>query len=191
MNDSNTERFGGAVSRRQLLTTGGAVGIGLLGGVSLLVRDARAAVSVDGLNVPDKSFEAEAIRPKVVVTAGYDYDVGSAVDVGSIALDLRVEETVVDSRTLSTDATALSNSEELRGEIAASEAWSESDFDVAIGESVTRDVGVSVWFGVLDPSGSAIVEAEASDTTAVTLQHPQENEYVATVGGTGVVVTTQ
>lgn len=178
------------VSRRQALT-----GIGTLatGGVAVATLRAgtgpvRAQVSIDDFEMADATFTAESVDPDVTVTLGYDYDVANSV-VSALRFELVVGETVVASDDLRTDRTTLSGETELRGSVTDAEAWAAQDFSPDVAASVEREMDVTVRFDVLDDASESIVGDTAADTVSVVVSHPQESQYVATVGGSGTVVT--
>lgn len=152
-------------------------------GLSALGHPARASVSIDSWTVPDASFEAEAVAPVADATIAYAFDVGSDTAVRALAFELLVDGHAVASDELVTETTSLENTTTLSGALTDSGAWSTSDFDVAVGESVAHDVTVAVRFAVVGTDESEIVTARAEDTATVTVAHPQQTEYTASVGG--------
>lgn len=180
-------RAGRTLSRRQAIAGGSA--LLAAGGTLVWVGDpVRAAVSVDELTIPDASFERDDLDPVVAVTAGYEYDVGTTA-VSALRFELVVDETVVASEQLRTDEPTLSGETELSGRIADSDAWALADFAPAIGETLERDLTVTLRFAVLGSDDSAIVSDSASETVTVTVAHPQDSAYTASVGGEGEIRT--
>jgi hypothetical protein len=178
------------VSRRQALAGIGTLATGGVGVAALRAGTSpvRAQVSIDEFSVADATFTAESVDPDVVVTIGYDYDVGMNV-VSSLRFELVVGETVVASDDLRTDRATLSGETDLRGSVTDAEAWAAQDFAPEVASSVTQELDVTVRFDVLDDTGESIVGDTATDTATVVVSHPQESRYVATVGGSGTVVT--
>jgi hypothetical protein len=176
------------VSRRQALAGIGTVAAGM-GGVALIgTQPARARVSVESFAVDDAEFTAESVAPVVDVDISYDYDAGtSAVD--ELLFELTVGETVVASDSLVTDMTTHEGTLELRGDVTDSDAWSADDFAPAVASKVERDLSVTVRFAVLASDDSVIVEDSKTDTATVVVSHPQQSEYIASVGGSGSIVT--
>lgn len=173
------------VTRRRAIA-GGATLL-TAGGTLVWVGDsASAAVTIDGWTVPDASFEAETVDPVVNADVKYRYDVGDA-SIRALALELLVGDHTVASDELVTDRTSLESTVTLSGPLTDSDAWSASDFDVAVGESVSRDVTVAVRFAVLDTNDSELVTDRAEDTSTVTITHPQDSTYSATVGGSASI----
>jgi hypothetical protein len=173
------------ISRRRVLGgLGTAVATG--GAAYHLSQPARAAVSIDSWTVPDASFEADAITPVVNATIAFEYDVGAS-DVTAVALELLVDGHTVAADELVTDATSASSQTSLSGSVLDSEAWTAADFDPAIGETVSPEVTVAVRLAILAPDDSEIVTDSAESTSAVVVAHPQQTEYVASVGGEATI----
>lgn len=181
------------VSRRQALlgigtlAAGGGAGVAVLSNASDPAA-ARATVQVADFAVADAQFTAETVDPEVVATIEYEYDAGNAA-VKELRFALDVDGTEVASDTLVTDATTHTGETDLSGRLLASDAWSAADFEPEVASSVSQDVTVTVRFDVLGSDGDSIVGDEATDAAVVTVSHPQESEYIATVGGTGEIVT--
>lgn len=183
--DRRMDRVAQHMTRRRAIAGGATLLAG--GGTLLLVSEGVAAdVTVDSLDIPDESFEADGIDPTLDVTAAYSYSVEGA-SVGSLVFDVGVDGGVVASDELMTDETALQNTTALSGPVLDSPAWDAADFDPAIGETVEQTLSVSLRFAVLDVGGGEIVADEATTECVVTVSHPQESAYTAAVGGEGVV----
>lgn len=175
------------LNRRTALASGAA--LLTAGGSLVLIGDpVHAAVSVDSLTVDDESFTAEAVSPVLDVTAGYSYDVGNSA-VSKLRFTLAVDGSPIASDDLVTDRTTLENETTLSGSIIDSDAWAATDFAPAVAESVSRKLSIDLTFEVLGSDGAVLVSDSASDTAVVTVSHPQESEYVASVGGTGTIRT--
>lgn len=173
------------MTRRRALAGGATLLAG--GGTLLVVSDGVAAdVTVDSLDVPDESFEAEVIDPVLDVTAAYAYDVGAA-SVGSLVFEVGVDGGAIASDELMTDETALQNTTALSGPVLDSPAWDAAAFEPAVGETVENTLSVSLRFAVVDTDGGEIVADEATTDCLVAVSHPQESVYTAAVGGEGVV----
>jgi hypothetical protein len=175
------------MNRRRVIGGLGALATG--GTMLALTPDgASAAVTVDGLEIPDTSFTAESVDPVVDVDIGYSYDAASSV-VSALGFTLAVDGTVIAEDTLVTDATTLEETLSLSGAVTDSEAWSAADFQPEVASSVENDLTVSVTFDVLDDREESIVGDSASTTATVVVAHPQEATYQATVSGTGTIRT--
>jgi len=153
----------------------------------LVSEPSRAArVSVNSLDVASQTFEQETVTPVVNVQLGYEYDAGQQ-PVDALRFELSVADSVVASTDLRTSRVALSGDTTLAGRVSDADAWSAQDFTVDIGETVERTVSVGVRMAVLDGDNSVIVEDSVRDDAAITVTHPQENAWTATVGGTGTI----
>lgn len=184
------QRFDAAVShlsRRRVLAGAGVL---LTGAGSLVAvgKPASAAVSVGSFDVADREFTGEQIQPVVDVTAAYEYDVGSQ-PVNALEFSLSVDGSVVASDELITDRTTLSGETTLSGRVTDSDAWASDDFAPAVASSVSRDIKVTLSFSVVESDGREIVGDSATATATVTVGHPQETEWTASVGGEGVIRT--
>ena len=175
------------VSRRQALAGIGTLATGATTVAVLGSDDARAQVTVDGLSVADGTFEANAITPKLIVDVAYRYDVTGA-DIDHVAFGLRVDDAELDSSALSTSSESLDETTQLGGRLTTLEQYTASAFDPAIGETVTVSFTATVTFAAVDSAGDDIVTASASDDATLTVAHPQDSEYQASVGGTGRIV---
>lgn len=173
------------VTRRRAVA--GALTTAGIGVVAFAPTPTRAQVSVDSFAVDDGTFTAESVTPVADVTLAYEYDVGSEA-VSELRFALTIGGETVASESLTTQATALSGETTLAARLTESSAWADSDFVVGVGESVSHEVTVGVRFEVRD-SGGVLVSDEASDTATVTVSHPQENTWSASVGGSGVIRT--
>jgi hypothetical protein len=176
------------VSRRQALAGIGTVAAGAGGYVALGSQPTRAAVTVESFDVADAEFTAEQVDPVVAVDLSYSYDAGVA-PVTNLRFELLVAETVVASDTLVTDTTTHDGTLSLRGSVTDAEAWSASDFSPDVAEQISHEVSVTVRFAVREQDGTVIVEDSKADTGTVVVDHPQESTYVASVGGSGSIVT--
>lgn len=181
------DRVESHLTRRRALAGGAAL---LTAGGSLVFvgEPANAAVSVDSYSVSDAEFTKEQLDPILDVSIDYSYDAGNAV-VGSLLFELVVGETVVATEELVTDATTLESTTELSGRIVDSDAWGLTDFSPEVASSVQRTVSTTIRFAVLDSNGDVIVEDSKSDDVLIAVSHPQQSEYIASVGGTGSVRT--
>jgi len=163
-------------TRRQLIGTLGA----LVGGGTLLVvggsDPAQADVSVDGLRMDSTTLPSGA-DPELRADLAYSYQTPDAAEVAELGFELRVDNSTIASASLETSAPELEQSKTLRGRLADADAYQAGDFDVR--EETTFDLDVSVWFGVLDRAGDAIVSATASDTATLTINESGQ----ASVGG--------
>jgi hypothetical protein len=175
------------VTRRRAVAGLGGLATAGVGVLAIAPDPARAQVSVDTFDVTGGEFTAASITPVADVTIGYDYDVGQEA-ISELRFALTINDTEVATESLTTQATQLSGETELSARVTESEAWSASDFEVAVGESVSHDVTVGVAFEVRD-SGGVLVSDTAEDTATVTVSHPQANTWTATVGGSGVIRT--
>lgn len=181
------DRVVSTLTRRRAIA-GGATLLTAGGTVLFVSDDASASVELGSLAIPDASLTGEEVTPVVDVTAKYDYDVGTSA-VAEIVVELLVGDGVIASETLVTDRTVLTNESDLAGRVTDSDAWASSDFAPAVASSVEQTLTVGLRFRVLDSDGNAIVSATTSEDVVVTVSHPQESQYVASVGGNGVVRT--
>ena len=181
------DRVASYLTRRRALAGGAAL---LTAGGSLVWvgEPASAAVSVDDYSVSDAEFTKAQLDPVLDVSVAYSYDAGNST-VGSLLFELQVGKTVVASEELVTDATTLDSTTELSGRIVDSDAWGLTDFSPEVASSVDRTVSTTLRFAVLDSNGEVIVEDSKSDTVTIAVAHPQESEYLASVGGDGTVRT--
>jgi hypothetical protein len=176
------------VSRRQAILGIGSLAAGSTTLAIVATDESYAAdVSMQSLSVADASFTAETITPKLVVDIGFSYDVGTA-PIDSIEFTLSVDGTEVDRANLSTSSSVYEGTEQLSGLLTDSDAWAAADFEPAVGETVEQTVTATVSFDVLDSGGSAIVSDTATDDAVVSVAHPQETTYTATVGGSGEII---
>lgn len=175
------------VSRRRALAGVGTVATAGVGVLAFAPDPARAQVSVDSFAVSNADFEAESVTPVADVMIGYAYDVGSEA-VSELRFALTIGGGEVATESLTTQATQLEGETNLSARLTESSAWSASDFAVAVGESVSREVTVGVSFEVAD-SGGVLVSDTAEDTATVTVSHPQQETWTATVGGSGTIRT--
>jgi len=186
-NDLPTAAEYSPVSRRQALAGVGTLAAGGVGLAATLPDGARASVTVAEFFVADAEFEAETVDPVVDATVEYDYDAANS-PVDALAFALVIDGTVVASDDLQTSRSTLSGETDLSGRVVDSDAWSASDFEPAVGESVSQTLSVTVTFDVVESDGSSIVSDEAGDSGAVVVSHPQDSAYVATVGGDAVII---
>jgi hypothetical protein len=172
------------VSRRQALIGIGTLASGATTTAYLATDRARADVAIGDLSVSDETFEAESIDPKLVVDVQYRYD-ASGASVDSVRFRLLVGGGVLDETQLSTSQESLEESTRLEGRLASLDAYASGDFAPEVGGSVTESFEATVAFDVLDADETPIASAEVTDTVTVSVSHPQENEYEASVGGDG------
>lgn len=159
-----------------VVASGGAV-------TALSTRPARAAVSVDSFGVEAATITAES--PTIVATleCAYDYDTGNE-PVSAVRFGFDIDGTEVDSSTLDTSTTAHSGTRTLSGDVTASDEWSQSDFEPAVGSEKSREVSATATLAILDDAGDEITADSATDANTVTVRHPQRSVYTAAVGGT-------
>jgi hypothetical protein len=184
------ERYDRAVStlsRRQALV-GGATLLTAGGTLVWVSDDAHAQVSVDELTIPDADFTSDSLDPVIDVTAAYDYDAGTQA-VSRLDFALTVGGDVVAREELITDRTAISGETQLSGRVTDSDTWAVSDFSPDVAASVDRELTVGLTFAVVGTDDTVIVEDTASETVTVSVSHPQETKWTATVGGSGEVRT--
>lgn len=175
------------VSRRQALIGIGTLASGATTTAYLASDRAQADVAIGDLSVGDAAFEAEAIDPKLVVDVAYRYD-ASGADVDSADFRLLVDGAELDTSNLSTSQESLEETTRLSGRLTALDAYAASDFQPDVGATASESFQATVAFAVLDSAGSEIVTAEVSDTVTVSVSHPQDNTYEASVGGDGRVL---
>lgn len=175
---SNLTRRKAIAGTGALLTAGGTL--------VWVADDASASVTIGEFSVSDASFTKETIDPVLTVTIGYDYDVGTA-PVQDLAFGLSVDGTEIASDKLSTSVSTHTGELELSGSILDSDAWSASDFEPAVASTVEQTVNATIDFAVLESDGSEIAGDSATDSAVVSISHPQETEYVASIGGVGSI----
>jgi len=175
------------LSRRRLLA-GSGVGLVGVGGLVWASEPTHARVSVDALSIPDTSFESESVVPVVDLTLWYDYDAGTEA-VSELVFVVKIGGDRVATTDLRTDRTTLSGETSVTARVTDSDSWRASDFAPSVGESVERDVTVTVRFEVQNSDGTALVSDTTSDDVTITVTHPQDNMLVAEVGGEGTVRT--
>jgi hypothetical protein len=181
MTDDNTDddwtvSLTNYLTRRRVVAAGGGAVAGLAGLAVASSREASADVSVDDVTVSDANFEAASADPVIEATIPYSYSVPSVTE---LIVELLVDGDAVASESLRTDTAELSNSTTLTGRVVDSSAWSLSDFDAVVGETVTHDVTVGVRLTVLD--GETVqAEASAEQTATVEVSNPQQG--TASVG---------
>jgi len=173
------------LSRRRVLASTATLAVGGVGLATLGSDPARAEVTVDSLETPAQTFEADAIEPELQAALAYEYEVDPAASVEMLVFELLVGGDVIDEVALSTSETALSQTTDLAGMVTDASAWQASDFAPAVVESVTREVDVTVTFAVRGPDGD-IASDSASGTKAITVTNPEN--AVARVGGVVTVV---
>lgn len=187
---TDTEPSQPSLTRRRVLGgLAGVAGTAATGGV-LLTRgsqSARASIAVDGLTVPDASFTKEAVTPELSLSVDYSFDVGSGAGVDSVVLTATVGGDAIATETLNTSMTSADTTAELSGPIADSSAWSATDFEPAIGESVDRSLTIGVSIEVRDGTGDVLASDAVETTAAVSVTHPQESKRTASIGATGEV----
>lgn len=184
MPDKATANTDVSLSRRQSLLLGGSL---LAGGTTLAATtfaDRATALSVDSFNVQDATFEKETITPELIVDLAYSYQVNDAPD--EVRLQLLVGGKTVDQTILTSPGSTLDDTTRLSGLVTDTSAWASEDFTVNPGESVSRDLNVSILLEVLRDN-SVIVSDEKTDTVTVTVTHPDELSLKASVGGSGEI----
>ena len=139
---------------------------GLAAGGTLLVTRSgdAAAVSVESFSAEDASVESGS-EPTVSAELAYAFDVDGQVD--ELAFELRVNETTIDARTLSTSTTSLESATTLSGPLTDADGVTAGDMDVS--EETGIDLDVEVYFAVLDADGGVIADATADDSATVTV----------------------
>ena len=171
------------LTRRRALGLVGGV-IGAAGGGAALVSTgsdaARAAVSVDSWNVADASFEASQVTAVADATLAYEYGGGDTVT--ATRAELLVDETVVAHQESMTALGTDSGTVELAGRLTDSDAWSSSDFEASVGETVEREVTVGARFAVLG-DGQKLAADTASETATVTVSNPANGDLTVSMGG--------
>lgn len=174
------------ISRRRLVGAGAALAAG--GGGLVYASDPTAAeVQIDGFSVPDETFERESLDPVLDVTAKYSYDAGME-PVAALRFAVSVDGTEIATDDLVTDAGLLDGDTTLSGPITDAEAWSSDDFAPDAGETVERQLSVTLSFEVLDSGDRVIVSDTATDTTTVTVENPNDAEQLtAAIGGSGTI----
>lgn len=175
------------LSRRQAIA-GGVTLFSAGGTLFVLGGDARAAVSVGELSIPDASLTGEQVTPVVDVEVAYEYDVGEE-PIEALQFALTVDGDEIATSELVTDRTAFEGTTTLAGPVTDSSAWASSDFSPEVASSVSREVAVGLSLDVTGTEGNVIVSDSAEETVTVNIAHPQETQWTASVGGQGVIRT--
>ena len=100
-------------------------------------------------------------------------------------IELLVDGDAVASESLRTGSEELENGTDLSGRVVDANAWSASDFKVESGESITREIDVTVEFSVVDVD-RVVAADSATDTAEIVVEHPNDDH--ATVGMVGQIV---
>jgi hypothetical protein len=170
------------LSRRRVIATTAGASLGLAGLAVGATGDASADVSVDDVSVSDASFDAESVDPVIEATIPFAYSVET---ISEVLIELQVGDSVVADEILNTTTTEADAETTLSGRVVDSDSWSASDFVVSEGQSISREISVSVRLAVLD-GGELLVKATGSDTATVEVSHPQQG--TASVGLQATIV---
>ena len=180
--DWSVSNLNSGLSRRRVLLGTASVAVGATALQLVAGQNARANVSVEQVSIDDATFEAEAVDPVVDVTVAYAY---AADSVSELHIELLVDGDAVASESLRTGSEELENDTDLSGRVVDADAWSAADFEVEFGESITREIDVTVEFSVVDVD-RVVAADSASDTAEIIVEHPNDDH--ATVGMVGHIV---
>ena len=180
--DWSVSNLNNGLSRRRALLGTASVGVGATALQLVAGQNARANVSVEDVSIADATFEAEAVDPVVDVEIAYAY---AADSVSELHIELLVDGDAVASESLRTGSEELENDTDLSGRVADADKWSASDVAVESGESITREIDVTVEFSVVDVD-RVVAADSATDTAEITVEHPNDDH--ATVGMVGQIV---
>ena len=179
--DWSVSNLNSGLSRRRVLLGTASVAVGATALQLVAGQNASANVSVEQVEIADATFEAEAVDPVVDVTVAYAY---AADSVSELHIELLVDGDAVASESLRTDSEELENDTDLSGRVVDADKWSAVDFEVESGESVTREIDVTVEFSVVDVD-SVVAADSATDTAEIVVEHPTDG--VASVGMVGEI----
>ena len=180
--DWSVSNLNSGLSRRRVLLGTASVAVGATALQLVAGQNARANVSVEQVSIDDATFEAEAVDPVVDVTVAYAY---AADSVSELHIELLVDGDAVASESLRTGSEELENDTDLSGRVVDADAWSAADFEVESGESITREIDVTVEFSVVDVD-RVVASDSATDTAEIVVEHPNDDH--ATVGMVGQIV---
>jgi len=168
------------LSRRHAI---GAVAAAVGGGTILTAAtgDAAAAdVSVDELTVDDATFTSDQVDPVADATVAYEY---RSADANGLRLYLRIADTEVASKELSTSTDQADGTASLSGRVVDADAYRLGAFATDVGETISRDVDFTVGLEVLT-NGTVVASDEATETATIEVTNPDDGEPYARVGGT-------
>ena len=180
--DWSVSNLNSGLSRRRVLLGTASVAVGATALQLVAGQNARANVSVEQMSIDDATFEAEAVDPVVDVTVAYAY---AADSVSELHIELLVDGDAVASESLRTGSEELENNTDLSGRVVDADKWSAADFEVESGESITREIDVTVEFSVVDVD-RVVAADSATDTPEIVVEHPNDDH--ATVGMVGQIV---
>ena len=180
--DWSVSNLNSGLSRRRALLGTASVAVGATALQLVAGQNARANVSVEQVSIDDATFEAEAVDPVVDVTVAYAY---AADSVSELHIELLVDGDAVASESLRTGSEELENNTDLSGRVVDADKWSAADFEVESGESITREIDVTVEFSVVDVD-RVVAADSATDTPEIVVEHPNDDH--ATVGMVGQIV---
>ena len=179
--DWSVSNLNSGLSRRRVLLGTASVAVGATALQLVAGQNASANVSVEQVEIADATFEAEAVDPVVDVEVAYAY---AADSVSELHIELLVDGDAVASESLRTESEELENDTDLSGRVVDADKWSAVDFEVESGESITREIDVTVEFSVVDVD-SVVAADTASDTAEIIVEHPTDG--VASVGMVGEI----
>jgi hypothetical protein len=102
---------------------------------------------------------------------------------------LSIDGTEVASDELVTDAAALDGETTLSGVVTDADGYTAADFEPEVASSISETIQVDLSFEVMAQGDDVIVSDTASDEGTVTVSHPQKQQFIAEVGGSGEFVT--
>ena len=174
------------ISRRQSLLLGGSILLGSGSLYALTHIPTASALSVDSFDVTNNSFESETISPKVVVDLAYSFQTSEVPE--EVRLKLQVGNETVEQTYLNPDQNQVDDTIRLSGLVTDSSAWASSDFTVEPGETVTRELNVTILLDVV-VNGEVVTSDTKTDTATIELSHPDQITVTSSIGGTGEIQT--
>lgn len=173
-----------SISRRQSLLLGGSILAGSGSLFALTHIPTASALSVDSFDVTNNSFESETISPKVVVDLAYSFQTSEVPE--EVRLKLQVDNETVEQTYLNPDQSQVNDTIRLTGLVTDSSAWASSDFTVEPGETVTRQLNVTILLDVV-VNGEVVTSDTKTDTTTIELSHPDQITVTSSIGGSGEI----
>jgi len=171
-------------SRRQSLLLGGSILFGSGSLYELTHIPTASALSVDFFDVTNNSFESETINPKVVVDLAYSFQTSEVPE--EVRLKLQVGNETVEQTYLNPDQNQVDETIRISGLVTDSSAWASSDFTVEPGETITRELNITILLDVV-VNGEVVTSDTKTDTATVELSHPDQITVTSSIGGSGEI----
>lgn len=189
LRDINPDMNRPEITRRRVLAMLAGAATTTTAAVAVGSEEADADIQFGTLSVSDGTHESEdpQVTPVVTVDAEFSYTVESVTDY-NVSLELGPDH---DNRMfvdlVSTETAVMDGqfSESLSGPVTDIDAYSQSDFAPAAGETVTEDIAIALTLSVMD-GGATMVTAAVEDTATITVTNTGVNTTVA-LGGEGEI----